>query len=141
FGAHVVMPEGGYRHWPLGNLWRLMDIRKEVLASTTSTMCTPRVDSPLTILIVKRSRTKLSGFTSSWYETLGRALLQDESVLRSVMIDAPLLRIRMFDDRDARTMGSFAEQVRAFNEADVIIGAHGAGLSLIMFAKPCAHVI
>ena len=38
--------------------------------------------------------------------------------------------------RDEQMMGCMACQVRAFMEADVIVGSHGAGLSHAMFAKP-----
>lgn len=49
--------------------------------------------------------------------------------------------LKLFSDTDEELMGCHACQVRAFAEADVLIGMHGAGLSNQLYMKPNSAIV
>ena len=53
----------------------------------------------------------------------------------------PTYDVKIFSDKDEALMGCHACQIRAFAEADVLIGMHGAGLSNQLYMKPNSAVI
>ena len=51
-------------------------------------------------------------------------------------------QVQRFDDKNETLMTSFGEQIRLVHDADVVIGAHGAALSHLMYARPgCSAAI
>lgn len=62
-------------------------------------------------------------------------------LLEALKVQFPQYDLKLFSDTDEELMSCHACQVRAFAEADVLIGMHGAGLSNQLYMKPNSAVV
>jgi hypothetical protein len=53
----------------------------------------------------------------------------------------PMYNVKLFSDKDEKLMGCHPCQIKAFAEADVLIGMHGAGLSNMLYMKPNRYAV
>lgn len=136
----VITPTEGFSHSPLLNYWNLVALRKHVrvrLGDTTTDKDTAISVSRSTeqgqkiVMVIIRDASR-RGDTNIYNE---KFLQQLSNGLGSAY------NVTAFRSSDEQMMGCMACQVRAFMEADVIIGSHGAGLSHAMFAKPGAIIM
>ena len=64
-----------------------------------------------------------------------------ERILNALKSQFPEYEVKLFSDTDEKLMRCHACQIRAFAEADVLIGMHGAGLSNQLYMKPSSAVV
>jgi Glycosyltransferase 61 len=64
-----------------------------------------------------------------------------ERLMSALRSQFPEYDLKLFSDTDELLMGCHACQVRAFAEADVLIGMHGAGLSNQLYMKPNSAIV
>lgn len=64
-----------------------------------------------------------------------------ERLMSALRKQFPEYELKLFSDTDEQLMGCHACQVRAFAEADVLIGMHGAGLSNQLYMKPNSAIV
>ena len=126
FAGEVFVPSGGRGHWPLANLWGIESVVQ------SSALASPAPDCSLgNILIIKRRSTRLSPFSSSSYQNWAKDI---QKVF-------PHVEIRFFDDADKVVLQSMPLQIALLQWADVVVGAHGAAMSWLPFAKSCTHFV
>jgi hypothetical protein len=136
FAHEVLIPPGGRRHWPMSNMWGIHAVRRRVLGEPLARQGCFAVDPArkARVLMLRRARTKLSPFSAHWYDAMRDTLHADPGVAADVQVD-------LFDDADAALMKDFSLQLAKIRAADVLLGAHGAGMSLLMFARPCTRLV
>mmetsp|Transcript_11780 Transcript_11780/g.25715 ORF Transcript_11780/g.25715 Transcript_11780/m.25715 type:complete len:725 (+) Transcript_11780:2-2176(+) len=128
FAKEVLMPTEGFSHSPLLNYWGLVSAREAVHRRIR-----PRrhlSEKKVVLVIIRDSSRRGDGdvFNQYFLEVLAKGL-QDK------------YEIRPYKSSDKNLMACLECQVKEFMSADVVIGSHGAGLSLVLFAKTGATVI
>lgn len=126
----VIIPTAGYSHSPLLNYWNLVSLRRHVKGrlhvgdETDSTPSSSSNQKKIVMVIVRdASRREDSNiYNDSFLQQLSLGLGSNYNVTA-------------FRSSNDSMMKCLQCQVRAFMQADVIIGSHGAGLSHALFAK------
>ena len=80
-----------------------------------------------TIVVIKRSKRR-------WFNYHNDII----KMIQSEMKGSDVIRLSVFDDQNLPTL---AETVSLFNQAFLVIGTHGAGLSNLLFSEPGTAVI
>lgn len=63
------------------------------------------------------------------------------AIMTALTTTFPQYEVKLYSDRDEKTMDCFACQVRLVAEADVLIGVHGAGLGMSLYMPPNKAVV
>ena len=128
FAREVIVPKEGFSHSPLLNYWNLVAVRRRVLEQLGPV---PRSSSGRkTVLVIVRDASRR-----------GDGAVYHARFLRELGRHLPRHEVRAFRASDAALMACLACQARAFAAADVVVGSHGAGLSLVLFAREGATVL
>lgn len=128
FGKEVFIPQVGYSHNPLLNLWNLYALRNAI--EKLHGIELPRRDGFKAILILCRDKGRRTDDT-----------FLSDSFGTTIETKLPGYKINWFKASNATLMHCVLCQIKLFQAADIIIGAHGAGLSHLMWAKRGATVI
>ena len=128
FAKEVLMPTEGFSHSPLLNYWGLVSAREAVYRRIRPRR---RLSDKKVILVVIRDASRRGDariFNNHFLEVLAKGLHDRYD-------------IRPYKSSDKGLMDCLECQVKEFMSADVVIGSHGAGLSLVLFAKTGATVL
>lgn len=128
FAEEVFIPRVGYSHNPHLNLWNLYSLRRAV--EKLHGVEPPNADGTKTILIIRRDK--------------GRRLDHryfDDAFGQALEEGLPGYKVEWFTSSNHTLMHCLLCQVKRYQKADIILGAHGAGLSHLMWAKRGATVI
>jgi hypothetical protein len=128
FAREVYVPNVGYSHAPYYNMWNLVSIRNHVEKRHGAP--SPLSQNRRNILVMLRDkgrRLDTKQFSASFFEQM-ELLLPNDTIIKYAASNATL-------------MTCLTCQMKVFQEADVIIGSHGAGLSHLMWAKEGATVL
>jgi hypothetical protein len=142
YAKTAIVPEGGRRHWPVGNIWGLRSLRHMVLSKHfqyDSDKCETPMGDTINIMIIKRSLTRLSPFNSKWYDKLLSDFSNDLAL--KISFSRLNLNFSVFDDKNSAVMRDAFKQIAEIRKADIVVGAHGAGLSWITYSQQCTHFV
>ena len=137
FAREVVIPEDGYSHNPLRNMWQLEIARVLVEAKLGIPISAPPLrgstsGSTTSVLLIERINApngRPDAHKPGWAQ------------MRPALEARPGYVVKSFADNDKAMMSCLRCQVEAFATADIVIGGHGAGVSNILFARPQTIVL
>ena len=130
----VIVPTEGFSHSPYLNYWNLVALRKHVRRrilgdatadSSNAIKASSSNQQQKIVMVIVRDASRRGDaniYNDNFFATLSKGLGSNYNVTA-------------FRSSDASMMKCLTCQARAFMNADVIIGSHGAGLSHTMFAK------
>jgi hypothetical protein len=133
FAEEVIIPQVGYSHNPALNLWPILAVRDDVehrYGFTAKPAHIAQSARPLVVVVLVRDvgrRQDGKYFTDAW--------------MRGLEGELPRHRVVPFVSSNTTMMRCFRCQVEVFQHADVVVGAHGAGLVHLMWVPPRATVI
>ena len=128
FAKEVLMPTEGFSHSPLLSYWGLISAREAVYRRIQPRR---RLSDKKVVLVIIRDASRrgdANTFDEYFLEVLTKGL-QDK------------YDIKPYKSSDKDLMDCLECQVKEFMSADVVIGSHGAGLSLALFAKNGATLL
>jgi len=122
FAREVLIPQVGYSHNPLLNMWSLYSLR---ISLTAQHGVRKNEDGLKNILIIRRD----SG------RRMDAGYFSDE-MANTLLERLPGYKVTIFKSSNHTLMHCLLCQIKHFQAADVVIGAHGAGMSHIQWMKP-----
>ena len=130
FAKEVICPSNWFGMSPWLNYWNIVSARSyvEKRLGTPNNETHSSLKTAVVIVRDASRRNDANIFSHSFLEHLSEALTDTHNVTT-------------FRSSDEALMSCFECQVRLFQNADVIIGSHGAGLAHLMFAKKEATVV
>jgi hypothetical protein len=134
YANEIYLPMEGGCQDPVYNTWQILNMRKKFMDALNLTDEKP-VDAKPVMLLMKRSanaKHTRNGHDSvrQWSDAFTDRIL---SALRSRFVR---YEVKLFSDKDEKLMSCHPCQIRAFAEADVLVGMHGAGLSNMLYMRP-----
>ena len=105
----------------------------------TSRTTSERKPRPVMLLMKRSTRAKHTRNAEDSVRQWGVSFT--DRLLEALRVQFTQYDLKLFSDTDEELMGCHACQVRAFAEADVLIGMHGAGLSNQLYMKPNSAVV
>jgi len=137
----VIIPTEGFSHSPLLNYWNLVTLRKHVRRRLGDT-ATDNGDTAISVSRSTEQRQKTVMVIIRDASRRDDTNIYNERFLQQLTNGLGSgYNVTAFRSSDEQMMGCMACQVRAFMEADIIVGSHGAGLSHALFAKPGAIIM
>ena len=166
FAREIYLPMEGGCQDPVYNTWQILSMRERFLNVLNITRSPPpgveesmpvrnssssrqllrqvhkkKRKKPIMLLIKRSSGAK---HTRNYEGGLTLRLWDDDftkRLMRDLRTRFPGYNVKIFSDQDEKTMRCYPCQIRAFAEADVLIGMHGAGLSNQLYMKPNSAVV
>eukprot|EP00037_Helgoeca_nana_P026649 m.301502 g.301502 ORF g.301502 m.301502 type:complete len:613 (-) comp27276_c1_seq6:320-2158(-) len=133
FAEEVIIPQVGYSHNPILNLWPTLALRDD-LEHRHGVSAKPahitQSSRPLVVVAIVRDsgrRQDRSYYTDAWAEGLEARL--------------PRHRVILFKSSNATMLQCLPCQIEQFQHADVVVGSHGAGLVHLLWVPPRATVV
>eukprot|EP00596_Hydrurales_sp_CCMP1899_P000720 CAMPEP_0119036636 /NCGR_PEP_ID=MMETSP1177-20130426/4473_1 /TAXON_ID=2985 /ORGANISM="Ochromonas sp, Strain CCMP1899" /LENGTH=540 /DNA_ID=CAMNT_0006996791 /DNA_START=146 /DNA_END=1768 /DNA_ORIENTATION=- len=147
FANEIYLPMEGGCQDPVYNTWQILTMRERFMrtlnisedtgSSISSKTLTP--SRPIMLLLKRSSGAKHTRNSDDLVRQWSGAFT--ERLMNALRNHFPGYEVKLFSDRDERLMTSQAAQIRAFAEADVLIGVHGAGLSNQIYMKPNSAIV
>ena len=144
FAEEVYLPMEGGCQDPVYQTWHVLHMRREFMQRVGLQWDAKRdkgkkLYKPTMLVLKRSSNTKhtRNGHDSvrQWSDSFGNRLVHE---LQKAM---PFYNVVLFSDKNTTMMSCHACQIRAFHEAEVVVGMHGAGLSNMLYMKPTSAVV
>jgi hypothetical protein len=144
FAEEVYLPMEGGCQDPVYQTWHVLHMRREYM-QRAGLQWDAKIDKgtrsarPIMLVLKRSSNAKhtRNGHDSvrQWSDNFANRLVRD---LQKAI---PSYNVKLFSDKNTTMMSCHACQVRAFHEAEVVVGMHGAGLSNMIYMKPTSAVV
>lgn len=147
YAQEVYLPMEGACQDPVYNTWQILNMRELVIQRLNLTerahaFTFNRADGrrrPVMMLMKRSSTSRHSrnrfDLARQWTESFTERLSQ------ALRVRFPSYQHLIYSDQDERLMNCFACQVEYISQADVLIGVHGAGLSMMLYMPPNSVVV
>lgn len=156
YAHEVYLPMEGACQDPVFNTWHILSMREKIgrmlklpsMRQTTNRIVQPPITTTASankryrpvIVLMRRSAT--SQHTRNKHDSARQ--WNDaftERLLLSLRMAYPSFDVRLYSDRNETLMTCFSCQVETVAKADVLIGVHGAALSMMLYMPPNSAVI
>jgi hypothetical protein len=155
FASDVYFPMEGGCQDPVYNTWQILTMRERFMATlnTINGIRNGGINSEKfslagsidvqyrpVMLLLKRStyakHTRNSeDLVRQWNDKF------TDKLLNALRNQFPRYEVKLFSDKDVKLMECFKSQIKAFAEADVLIGMHGAGFGNQIYMKPNSAIV
>eukprot|EP01062_Namystynia_karyoxenos_P012716 TRINITY_DN14597_c0_g1_i1.p1 TRINITY_DN14597_c0_g1~~TRINITY_DN14597_c0_g1_i1.p1 ORF type:complete len:1014 (+),score=262.97 TRINITY_DN14597_c0_g1_i1:81-3044(+) len=136
----VWVPSGGRAHDPFQALWGMHALHRHLRPAAPffaappgeRPSCRAHTPQPLAVLLLQRTRNRFVDYREEISQAIAVRIRRDFG-------DGRQARVVLYSDRDKL---SVRQQLALWHEADAAVGMHGAGFSLMMFARHgCMSII
>ena len=139
YAEEVYLPMEGGCQDPVYNTWQILHMRKLFMQLVGVSDVVPKHRKPVMLLLKRSSRSKHTrngnDLVRQWNDDF------TERLLTHLQETFPSYNVVLYSDRNETMMRCYACQIRAFAAADVLVGAHGAGLGNMIYMKPNSAVV
>jgi len=139
YAEEAYLPMEGGCQDPVYNTWQILHMRKLFMQSLGLVDSSPKGRKPVMLLLKRSSGSKHTrnghDLVRQWNDEF------TEKLLVNLQTTFPTYNVVLYSDRNDTMMRCYGCQIRAFAEADVLIGVHGAGLGNMIYMKPNSAVV
>jgi hypothetical protein len=157
FASQVYFPMEGGCQDPVYNTWQILTMREHFMTYLNITDGTTEIG-----LDSESKKTRLTGSmyarprpimllmkrsTGAKHTRNAEDLVRQwndgftDKLFNALRNQFPEYEVKLFNDKDVNLMECFGSQIKAFAEADVLIGMHGAGFGNQIYMKPNSAIV